>query len=388
MANEDHIRILQQGVEVWNSWIYESIRLDSCLEDMDSSIVHPDLSGADLPDANLSGAQLMGANLSWANLVEVDLSEADVVEANLSGANLSGANLEKANLSDVNFYRANLSGASLSHSNLYKADLSWTDLSYAYLGNASVSHATLYRADLSGANCSSANFIWTNLIHSTLTGTDLKKSKLKHCWVYGVSAWDLQISEETDQSDLIVNRREEDPIYVDDIEVAQLVYLLLDNKKLRNVIETITSKAVLILGRFTPERKLVLEAVRKKLRDFGYLPILFDFDRPNSRDFTETVAILARLARFIVADITEPRSIPKELEAVVTDVAIPVVSLIESSDRPYGMFRDYWKYGWVLETHNYNDLQDLLMSFNDNVVAPAEAKLFELEKARLRALDR
>ena len=49
---------------------------------------------------------------------------------------------------------------------------------------------------------------------------------------------------------------EESEVTVDDLEVAQFVYLLLHNEKVRRVIDTITSKVVLILGRFSiPERK-------------------------------------------------------------------------------------------------------------------------------------
>ena len=70
---------------------------------------------------------------------------------------------------------------------------------------------------------------------------------------------------------------------VDSLEVAQFVYLMLNNERLRDVIDSITSKVVLILGRFTPERKAVLDGLRTVFRDEGYLPILFDFDRPAER---------------------------------------------------------------------------------------------------------
>jgi hypothetical protein len=72
-------------------------------------------------------------------------------------------------------------------------------------------------------------------------------------------------------------------ITVDNIEVAQFIYLMLNNQKVRDVIDTITSKAVLILGRFTDERKAVLNALREELRKRDYLPILFDFDVPATR---------------------------------------------------------------------------------------------------------
>jgi hypothetical protein len=91
------------------------------------------------------------------------------------------------------------------------------------------------------------------------------------------------------QQDLIITRDDEPAITVDNIEVAQFIYLLLHNKKIRDVIDTITSKAVLILGRFTDERKAVLDALREELRNRNLLPILFDFVIPASRDVTETI---------------------------------------------------------------------------------------------------
>src|SRR5206468_5002681 len=148
---------------------------------------------------------------------------------------------------------------------------------------------------------------------------------------------------------LVITRYGEPKITVDNLEVAQFIYLLLNNPKIRDVIDTIAKKAVLILGRFTPERKAVLEALREALRTHGYLPILFDFEKPSSRDVTETVSVLAHLARFIVADLTEPSSIIIELEDIVLNLDLQVQPLLEGSTRPYAMFQDYWKYQWVLE---------------------------------------
>jgi hypothetical protein len=56
------------------------------------------------------------------------------------------------------------------------------------------------------------------------------------------------------------------------------MYLMLSNEEIREVIDTITSKIALILGRFTPERKTVLSALRDELRKWNYSPVLFDFE--------------------------------------------------------------------------------------------------------------
>jgi hypothetical protein len=124
---------------------------------------------------------------------------------------------------------------------------------------------------------------------------------------------------------LVITPLNEPTVTVDSLEVAQFVYLLLHNQKVRDVIDTITSKVVLILGRFTDERKAVLDALREELRKRNYLPILFDFEKPGSRDTVETVTLLARMARFIVADLSDAKAVVQELQAIVPQLpSVPV----------------------------------------------------------------
>jgi Pentapeptide repeats (8 copies) len=267
--------------------------------------------------------------------------------------------LTAAHLSGRNLIEADLGGANLIEANLRGADLSWTNL---------------YEADLRGAHLERATLVETNLTGADLTG----------CHVYGVSAWNLKL-DGAKQQNLIITRawNENEPeITVDDLEVAQFIYLMLHNQKIRKVIDTITSKVVLILGRFTDERKAVLDALREELRKRDYLPILFDFAVPATRDITETVSLLARMARFIIADLSDPSSIPKELEAIVPTLAVPVQPLLEGSSRPYAMFKDYWKYEWVLPVYRYEGLEPLLATLADKVIAPAEGKVKALAERR------
>jgi hypothetical protein len=166
---------------------------------------------------------------------------------------------------------------------------------------------------------------------------------------------------------------------VDNLEVAQFLYLLLYNERIRQVLDTITSKVVLILGRFTAERKAVLDAIRDSLRQRDYLPVLFDFDKPASRNITETVSTLAHMARFVIADITDAKSIPHELQRIVPDLpSVPVQPLLLASDYEYGMFEDFKYYPWVLEVYRYEDSHELLTSLEAKIISPAEAKAREL----------
>ena len=306
MADDQHLALLKQGVVAWNAW-----------RDKNPGI-RPDLNEARLRTANLDAANLDAADLSRADLRGANLSKARLGGATLDGADLSRADLRGANLSKASLRMANLAAADLSGASLFGATL-WR----ANLSKANLRGASLVGADLSVANLSGAELTKGYIERAILVDTDLSGADLTGCRVYGVSAWALKL-EGTKQQNLVITHENEPTITVDNIEVAQFIYLMLNNQKLRAVIDTVTSKAVLILGRFTDERKAVLDALREELRKREYLPILFDFSVPATRDMTETVSLLARMARFIIADLTDPSSIPKELEAIVPHLAVPV----------------------------------------------------------------
>lgn len=317
MANSDYVAMLKQDVAVWNKWRQAT----------------PDLHEVDLRQADLRKANLQEANLRWTDLRQADLQEANLHEANFHKADLREADLRGANLKRVDFCRADLS----------KAKLQGADISYSIL-------------------------VETNFTDTLLQG----------CRVYGCSAWNL-ILNEVEQPDLVISKEGEPLITADHLEVAQFIYLLLNNKKIRYVIDTITSKAVLILGRFTPERKAILDALRGELRSRNYLPILFDFERPESRSFTETVSTLAHMARFVIADITEAKSIPQELQRIVPGLPhLPIQPLLLEGDPGFAMFEDFRFYPWVLPAFIYHDEQILLASIKEKVIDPAEAKAKEL----------
>jgi uncharacterized protein YjbI with pentapeptide repeats len=371
MANEEHLKILEQGVEQWNKW-----RLENA--------IRPDLSGAKLWDANLNGAQLIGANLSGANLSGAKLWDANLHGANLSDANLSGADLGFADLNGANLGLADLNRASLPWANLSGAKLSAADLIGAYLGDAdlsaaNLSAANLRRASLSRANLTSADLTNADLSCTGLVETDFTNATITGCRTYGAGAWNVTLVG-TKQHNLVITKEGEPVVTVDNIEVAQFIYLLLHSEKVRGAIDTIGKKGVLLLGRFTGGRIAILERLREELRKRDFMPMVFNFDKPETKDFTETVRLLAGLSRFVIADITNPRSAPLELQATVPEYMIPFVPILERGEEPFAMFRDLWikHREWVLDPIRYPSVDRLIEVLDAEIVKPAQVRFAEL----------
>jgi uncharacterized protein YjbI with pentapeptide repeats len=395
MANEEHLAILKQGVKAWNQWRRENRGLHPDLSG--ANLREEDLNRADLRETHLWAADLSGATLGRADLSEADLSGADLSGAGLSGARLSEATLGRANLSRANLWTARLRRARLRETDLSGATLSWADLSeadlrranlgeahllQAILGRANLSGATLSRANLSGANLSRANLSRANLAFANLVEANFADANLMGCQVYGISAWNVNLAGAR-QSDLVITPPNEPVVTFDNLEVAQFIYMLLHNEKIREVIETSTSKAVLILGRFTPERKAVLDAMREELRNnHGLVPILFDFEPSPKRDLTETIQLLANICRFVVADVTDAKSIPQELSHIIPYIpSVPVQPIILAAQTEYTMFEHWRQFYSVLPEFLYRDKTHLLDNLQACVIKPVERWEAEVKKA-------
>ena len=344
MANAEQLSALGQGLRVWNEW----------------RIAHPgesiDLSGADLRHLEFGllpalrradeqrGFIPKGASLSsiyndiigW-EFMPLNLRDADLRRSNLDGADLIKAECQGADFSDATLRAANFHRANLSSAKFVDADLSG--------------------ADLRGANLSKSLFVGTNV-----EGADLAYSD-----VYGISVWGLR-GVPGDETGLLVTPFGEQDLRTDSLALAQLIYFLMRNEHARDLIDTVTNRLVLILGNFKKERKAVLDAVRSALRGIGFMPMIFDFEGPRGKDTTGTVETLARLARFIIADLTDPSSVPHELATTVPFLrTTPVVLFREKSATGYSMANDLEAYPWVLGTYQYETSKLLASQLPDIV---------------------
>ncbi len=343
MANAEQLAILAQGLEVWNLW-----RDDHPGESID-------LSGADLRNLAfglkpaLARAQERGvfAGGSW-SFIYNEIVGYDVMPLNLRDAALRSTKLDGADLIMANCQGTDFSGASLKGANLHRADLR---------------SARFVDADLSGADLRAANLSQAVLIRTNVEATDLGYAE-----VFGVSVWSIT-GTPADETNLLVTAPGELALRTDGLALSQLVHFLINYRNARSLIETVTKKLVLLLGNFKEERMKVLQAIGSELRLLGFLPVIFDFERPSTKDTTGTVETLARMACFIVADLTDPSSIPHELASVVPSLrTTPVMLLREKGATGYSMVEDFVRsYGWVIPVYEYETSDGLLTQMPDLV---------------------
>jgi hypothetical protein len=408
MANAGQIDIVRDRIDHWNEWRRKNTKVIPDFAGADLSELN--LAGANLAKADFSGAKLAGTNLSGANLAraklfradlsQADLSRATLFKANLSQADMAGTNLNGADLTGAFLIRANLSGASLIHAcmkganlgqaslfraklngavlsqaSFFKADLSEADLSEANLEGANLQEAVLERTNFRSANAANANFCFATLLRA-----NLENAILDNCAVYGTSLWDVNLTE-CRQRDLDIMPAQQPVLSVDSLQTAQLVGMLLHHEKARYEVFSITLNTVLVIGRFPPERKPVLAAIKEALRRVDYSPLVLDFHLPGSGDKNEIVKTLGRMSRFVIADLTEDKRIAETLDAVVHFLpSIPIQPIGEQGKDQGASDSHYNRYRWVLPYLRFKDQDDLAAKIEREVIAPAEQKAAEIRQ--------
>ena len=108
MANPKHLKILKQGVDVWNRWREENPNVIPMLDQAD--LRGNKLDGADLSESGLSRVILRGENLVDTYFGGANLSWADLSTAKFMGVNFSNAILKHSNLNGAIFERTIIDG--------------------------------------------------------------------------------------------------------------------------------------------------------------------------------------------------------------------------------------------------------------------------------------
>ncbi|MGA8029630.1 MAG: pentapeptide repeat-containing protein [Bryobacteraceae bacterium] len=388
-------RRLKEGVAAWNQWRaahpemnpdlsdadLEGIDLGCPYKDPDSENSYEEnerainLNSVLLMGTNLRGANLSGANLSAAKLMDADLSGANLDRATLSGADFEGATLNGATARWANAPHVYMVGTKLTSAKLEYADLRGSDLSLAHCEQAIVTGAWLSFCDLTNADFTDAELRGAHLNYARLVETKLSGADLTGAFVYGIAAWNLNL-ENAVQFDLVITPQGEPEITVDSIEIAQFVYLLVNNERIREAIDTLGRKCVLLLGRFRGPGWDVLQILKSALRARGLVPILFTFGPEDRKSRLDTVETLALLSRMVVADITDPRAVIGELARIEKHMArVPVEIIIKETEKPDAMLDGVLSAGAAM--HRFLDVSHLVDLLDTAMLPRAEEKSAE-----------
>jgi uncharacterized protein YjbI with pentapeptide repeats len=202
MANDDHLKIIRQGPDVWNRWRNENPGIEPDLARTDLSrleLNEIDLNETDLRKTIFQNTTFRGATLIKADLRGSNLQRASFNLANLSEANLSEAVLRESDFSEAILKRTYLIRADLVGAELFEADLERADFRWAFLIGSDLRRANLFRADLRWAyliesNLSEADLSQANLSKAILSKTDVRRVNFRDAVMAWSSFGDIDLS--------------------------------------------------------------------------------------------------------------------------------------------------------------------------------------------------
>ena len=96
------------------------------------------------------------------------------------------------------------------------------------------------------------------------------------------------------------------------------------------------------------------------------------------------------MSLFVIIDVTNPKSTPLEMEAIVKQFKIPYVPIIDlnADPRPFAMIVDSQKsFHWVLKTYGYKSKEELLDNIEDTILGRALEKHNELREQKAAEQD-
>jgi len=296
-------------------------------------------------------------------------------------------NLEGACLREASLWKVNLKKADLREADLWEADLRQADLRQANLCGISLRGADLWKANLCGADLQEAK-----LEGSIFIETNLEKANLTWCKIYGISAWAVKLDDETVQKDLIITTDNDPAITVDSLEIAQFIHMLINNEKLRSVIDTMRTKTVLILGKFDNKTMPVLERIKEELRTRGFIPMMFTFDVPEKQFHIDTVKTMALLSSFVIIDLSIPGAQLYELGKMIDNARIPFIPILHEEAAPSDMLSDclplpWYKSDYESQRYSYENADKQISELLDNTIIPWAEKT-NVSLKRIRDEDR
>lgn len=324
---------------------------------------------------NVHNRKFFGDNLSNIDLSNSSIQNTTFESCNFSDAIFQGSKLERVafincEISKVNFDRSEIiacdfSRSYVAHSSFFATTIYFSDFKSSNLSRCRFKSSKILDCSFAGANLSGVSIINTilgnvDLSYARLVHAIVYDSELLSCRIFGSSVWKCDIKN-TKQHNIIITPKSDVCVYVDDIESAQAIFMFLSNHKIRGLIDASAKNLCLVLGRFSLERMPILVKIKNRINELGRVGVIFDFEKPSSRNLTETITLLAHLANVVIVDISDPSSVPHELMATIPKLpSVRFVLIQDISSTSYAMVEDLHCYPWVENTFLYSSHDELI----------------------------
>lgn len=317
-----------------------------------------------------SNSKFINVNFESCNFDHAIFQGARFLDVSFHGCQITKCNLDRSNIVRCKFNRSNCAISSFVSSMVQNTSFNNSNLSRCNFKSGEIQNSSLTGANLSNTSIIDMKLQDIDLSFARLINTKIYDSELISCRVFGSSAWKCDIIN-SKQENIVITPKDDFEVCVDSIESAQAIYMFLANSKIRNFIDSSSKTLCLILGRFTEKRISVLKTIKKQINESGNIAILFDFAKPSSRNFTETVTLLAHLSKIIIADISDPRSIPHELQTIVPRLpSVRVLLIQEKASGTYAMVEDLSCYSWVEKIFHYDTIEELSEYIKSKIADP------------------
>jgi len=153
--------------------------------------------------------------------------------------------LENFNFSNCDFHSSSFRNGSYINCVFDFSSINFSDLVDAYFYNCTFKNSSLRVSKIGSAHFINCNFENSDLSYCSAEKTDFTGSvfkntrleyirfvkcnfsdtKINYCFFYGTSTWDI-IADDSIQQDIVITSNDDNLITVDNIELAQFIYLL------------------------------------------------------------------------------------------------------------------------------------------------------------------
>ena len=287
MINEFHVMIDHDTLELlskssaasWNNWRKSN-----------------EFSPLDLSNANLSNRFLNEFDFSYCNLINTSFKNSELKKAAFKNSDISYAEFSESNLSDAYFLdtlslrtqfnyslfrntkfqnfdaiSADFTGSKLHNVSIDSSKIDFCIFEAAIFENTTISKTSLMVSSFYKTDLSYSKFLDCRFKGSLFIKTNVEQSTFENCNIFGISCWKISGTPRLTKN-LNISDYKEPPITLDNLENAQFLYLLLSNSRIPSVIDSLTTKIVLILGRFSDQQNSILDLIRYKIAGIWIYP--------------------------------------------------------------------------------------------------------------------